>query len=87
MLSVVVFLNTFHLVFLETKLSAAGYLYVLIFYEAITKICFLPFISVKLQLNVTGFMDTLHLRKLSTGEPNSSFDTVHLFLKRLIRNV
>lgn len=67
MLSVVVFLNMFYLVFLETKLSASGYLYVLIFCEAIVKICLLAFISVKLQLNVVGFMDALHLRKLSTG--------------------
>lgn len=77
----------FYLVFIETKLSAAGYLYVLIFCEAIIKICLLAFISVKLQLNVIGFMDTLHLRKLSTGEANSSFDTIHLFFKRLTRNI
>lgn len=74
-------------VFLETKLSAFGYLYVLIFCEAIITICLLAFITVKLQLNVIGFMDALHLRKLFTGEAHSSFDTVHLFLKRLIRNI
>lgn len=77
----------FYLVFLETKLSAAGYLYVLIFCEAIIKICLLAIISVKLQLNVIGFMDTLHLRILSTGEANSSFDTIPLFLERLVRNI
>lgn len=78
-------MNIFYLAFLENKLSAAGYLYALIFYEAIIKICLLAFISVKLQLNVIGFMDALHLRKLSIGEVNSSFDTVHLFVKRLTR--
>lgn len=77
----------FYLVFLETKLSAAGYLYVLIFCEAIIKICLLAIISVKLQLNVIGFMDTLHLRILSTGEANSRFDIVPLFLERLVRNI
>lgn len=32
-------------------------------------------------------MDALLLRKLSTGEANSTFDTVHLFFKRLARNI
>lgn len=41
----------FYIVFLETKFSAAGYLYVLIFCDAIRKICLLVFSSVKLQLN------------------------------------
>lgn len=77
----------FSLIFLETKLSAAGYLYVLIFCETIIKICLFVFVSVKLQLNVIGFMDALHLRKLSAGEANSSFDHVHLFFKILTRNI
>lgn len=52
-----------------------------IFWEAIIKICLLAFISVELQLNIIGFMDALHLRKLSSEDINPSFDATRLFLK------
>lgn len=58
-----------------------------IFWEAILKIWLLAFISIKLQLNIIGFMDALHLRKLSSEEINHSFDAAHLVLKRLTREM
>lgn len=47
----------------------------------------LAFISVKMQLNIVGFMDALHLRKLFSGERNPSFDALRLFLKGLTRKM
>lgn len=59
----------------------------LIFWKIITKICLLVFISIKLQLDVAGFVDALHLRKISSGYINPSFDALHLFIKSLSRKM